>query len=37
MRSLCNVFTSKQRSGEWPLDIVCCVIACSYGLDSFGL
>lgn len=37
MRSLWNIFTGKQRPGEWPLDILCCVIACSYGQDSFGL
>ena len=37
MRSLWDIFTGKQRPGERPLDIVCCVIACSYGLDSFDL
>ena len=37
MRSLWDVFTDKQRSGEWLLDVLCCVIACSCGLDSFDL
>ena len=37
MRSLWDIFTGKKRPGERPLDIVCCVIACSYGLDSFDL
>ena len=31
MRSLWDIFTGKQRPGEWPLDILCCVIASSHG------
>ena len=32
--SLLGIFTGKQHSGEWPLDILCCVIADSHGLES---